>query len=114
MYDYTTTYNPVMIPRYISELPAYRQKSFYGKAHIITDIDGTIYLRSYETFVAAFHDNKIFRLWSGHSNTTARHIKAFYAYCLQSPELYKEFYKMPCYSVSHTSNLLKTIFTEEY
>ena len=65
--------------KHIYELPCYdSRKSFYGKAHVIEDDAGNVYLRSYETIVCyidaggAFH-----RVWSGYSMTTQRHINSF-------------------------------------
>ena len=54
-----------------------KQKSFYGKARIITCNDGQ-YLQSYETIVARIDNSGNFaRLWAGYSATTAKHIDAF-------------------------------------
>lgn len=54
-----------------------KQKSFYGKARIITCNDGQ-YLQSYETIVARIGNSGNFaRLWAGYSATTAKHIDAF-------------------------------------
>lgn len=55
-----------------------RQKSFYGKAHIITLSNGDKYLQSYETIVAKIDSKGEFtRLWYGWSSTTAKHIDSF-------------------------------------
>jgi len=57
--------------------PTYGQKSFYGKAHIFTNA-GKIYLRSYDTVVAAIDNSgKFHRLWGGYSATTQNHINSF-------------------------------------
>lgn len=63
-----------------SELsPSYdSRKSFYGKAHIVTDDDGTQILYSYNTPVVEIKDNKVKLLtqWDS-SQTTLRHVKEF-------------------------------------
>lgn len=54
------------------------RKSFYGKAHVRTNDDGTETLISYKTEVARRSPNgEIEKLWNGWSATTGRHIKAF-------------------------------------
>lgn len=54
------------------------QKSFYGKAHVITLSNGDKYLQSYETIVAKIDSKGEFtRLWYGWSATTAKHIDSF-------------------------------------
>jgi hypothetical protein len=53
-----------------------RRKSFYKKAFIIRDDDGTIKLLSYSTIVAYIKDNKL-HINGFYSNTTLRHIKEF-------------------------------------
>ena len=59
-------------------MPADGRKSFYGKAYVFTSSDGAETLRSYSTNVL-YRDpaGKLFRMWSGWSATTGRHIKAF-------------------------------------
>lgn len=65
----------------ITELkPANSQKSFYGKAMVATDGNGTQTLLSYGTPVAKWKDGKITRLWAGKSATTTKHIAAFLAH----------------------------------
>ena len=63
-----------------SELtPSYdSRKSFYGKAHVVTDDDGTKILYSYDTPVCEIKDNKVKLLtqWDS-SQTTLRHVKEF-------------------------------------
>lgn len=63
----------------ITELsPVDGRKSFYGKAHVRADDDGTETLISYTTDVAKRLPNgNIEKLWNGWSATTGRHIKAF-------------------------------------
>jgi hypothetical protein len=59
--------------------PSYdSRKSFYGKAHIVTDDDGTQILYSYNTPVVEIKDDKVKLLaqWDS-SQTTLRHVKEF-------------------------------------
>lgn len=66
--------NPVKI----YDCPCYDRKSFYGKAKIIEDEQGEIFLQSYDTIVCYINKNKKFvRLWNGYSSTTMRHINSF-------------------------------------
>lgn len=59
-------------------LPEQNQKSFYGKAQVRINDDGTQDLYSYDTLVARKSpDGRITRFWNGWSQTTGRHIKAF-------------------------------------
>lgn len=62
----------------ITELsPNDSRKSFYGKARVRTDDDGTETLISYKTEVARrLPNDDIEKLWDGWSATTGRHIKA--------------------------------------
>lgn len=54
------------------------RKSFYGKAKVRIDDDGTETLFSYETpIIEKKADGSLNRLWYGWSSTTGRHIKAF-------------------------------------
>lgn len=54
------------------------RKSFYGKAHVVTDDDGTEILYSYNTPVVEIKDGKVKLLaqWDS-SQTTLRHVKEF-------------------------------------
>lgn len=53
-------------------------KSFYGKARVIVNNDGSETLISYTTpIVTRNTDGSLTRLWSGWSATTGRHIRAF-------------------------------------
>ena len=54
------------------------RKSFYGKAKVLIQDNGTIQLQSYNTIVCEIDTYNNFNiLWSGKSNTTARHINEF-------------------------------------
>lgn len=59
-------------------MPNDSHKSFYGKARVIVDDDGTETLISYNTPVMKrTPDGQLVRLWWGWSATTGRHIRAF-------------------------------------
>lgn len=61
----------------IFDLPATRQKSYYGKAKIICT-EKARYLLSYETIVCGLtYGGSFMRLWDGWSATTAKHINDF-------------------------------------
>ncbi len=51
-------------------------QSFYKKAYTLHNNDGTIDLKSYDTIVATFKDNKV-SVNDTYSATTLRHIKEF-------------------------------------
>lgn len=54
------------------------RKSFYGKARVVVDDNGTETLYSYTTAVVRrTPGGSLERLWSGWSATTGRHIAAF-------------------------------------
>lgn len=54
------------------------RKSFYGKAKVIIDDQGTETLYSYDTpIIKRDTSGKLTRLWYGWSATTGRHIAAF-------------------------------------
>lgn len=58
--------------------PVDGRKSFYGKAYIGIDNDGTETLYSYGTpIIHRDATGKMRRLWNGWSATTGRHIRAF-------------------------------------
>lgn len=61
-----------MSPQYDS------RKSFYGKAHVVDDEDGTLTLYSYNTPVCEIKDGKVklLSMWDS-SQTTLRHVKEF-------------------------------------
>lgn len=61
-----------MTPQYDS------RKSFYNKAHVVDDEDGTLTLYSYNTPVCEIKDGKVklLPLWDS-SQTTLRHVKEF-------------------------------------
>lgn len=68
------------IDRNICELaPVYdRAKSFYGKAHVVTEKNGDKTLYSYTTPVASVtKSGDIVRHWHGYSVTTMRHVNDF-------------------------------------
>lgn len=59
-------------------LPEQMQESFYGKALVYVDKDGTETLYSYKTpIISRSPDGELKRLWFDWSQTTGKHIKAF-------------------------------------
>ena len=59
-------------------MPNNGRKSFYGKAVVIVEDNGTETLYSYNTpIIKRFVSGKMVKLWDGWSATTGRHIKAF-------------------------------------
>lgn len=58
--------------------PTDRRKSFYGKAVVIVDENGTETLYSYDTpIIKRLSSGEIVKLWDGWTVTTGRHIAAF-------------------------------------
>lgn len=58
--------------------PTDDRKSFYGKATVLIENDGTETLYSYNTpIIKRTGTGEFTRLWDGWSATTGRHIKAF-------------------------------------
>lgn len=54
------------------------RKSFYGKAKVLIQDNGTIQLLSYNTIVCEIDTKNNFNmLWEGKSQTTTRHINEF-------------------------------------
>lgn len=59
-------------------IPHDGRKSFYGKAIVEVDKDGTETLYSYNTpIIKRLVSGELVKLWSGWSVTTGRHIAAF-------------------------------------
>ena len=59
-------------------IPNNGRKSFYGKAKVVIDGNGNETLYSYDIPIIKRDINgKLTKLWSGWSNTTGTHIKAF-------------------------------------
>lgn len=58
--------------------PANGQKSFYGKAFVEIDEDGTEILKSYNTpTIEKLPSGELIRLYDGWTQTTGKHVKAF-------------------------------------
>ena len=54
------------------------RKSFYGKAKVLIQDNGTVQLLSYNTIVCEIDTHNNFNmLWNGKSQTTTRHINEF-------------------------------------
>lgn len=108
-YDWKCVFDDEVIT--VAELPTIRsgQKSYYGKAKIVTCKDETgalsFYLLSYETVVAMIRNDSFYRLWSGWSVTTANHINSFRAGFGLPKINKKDWLNLPCYvynSEEHT------------
>ena len=52
-------------------------KSFYGKAKVIYEDDGSLALKSYSTIVMRIIKGQPIRTWGGYSSTTMRHVNEF-------------------------------------
>lgn len=58
--------------------PTDGRKSFYGKAIVTIDEDGTETLSSYNTpIIKRTVSGELVKLWDGWTSTTGRHLKAF-------------------------------------
>lgn len=58
--------------------PSDGRKSFYGKARVLIDDDGSETLYSYNTpIIKRLVSGELVKLWDGWSMTTGRHISAF-------------------------------------
>lgn len=73
-------------------MPVSSRKSFYGKAHVLDDLRGARYLKSYATVVCSVgktgHVRKYFQ---PETKTTAAHLKSFLA--TYAPGMTTEDYK---------------------
>ena len=81
-------------------IPADGRKSFYGKAVVIVEDNGTETLYSYNTpIIKRLVSGELVKLWDGWSATTGRHIKAF---CGLNKAGYEklELVKKPVYSMA--------------
>lgn len=59
-------------------IPTDGRKSFYGKAVVIVEDNGTETLYSYDTpIIKRLVSGELVKLWSGWSATTGRHVQAF-------------------------------------
>ena len=67
------------ITMWLKELDAHydRHKSFYKKAFVIGTENGTITLRSYDTFICRIHKYGEIECFGTYSRTTTRHIVEF-------------------------------------
>lgn len=64
------------------DIPAYNQKSFYGKAKFINYNNGFIGCLSYNTVVCVYNPGtgEFYKTWNDWSATTAKHIHSFMLY----------------------------------
>ena len=53
------------------------KKSYYGKAIVIEDESGNLFLQSYSTIVCGIVGRILKRFWDGYSVTTAQHVNDF-------------------------------------
>lgn len=68
-------------PLTLDPLPEQNQKSFYNKAYVKIDEDGTEFLYSYNTLIMTRDISGNYRrYWDGWTQTTGKHIKAFCRY----------------------------------
>lgn len=59
-------------------IPMTEQKSFYGKAVVVVEDNGTETLYSYGTpIVKRLVSGELVKMWDGWTATTGKHIKAF-------------------------------------
>lgn len=59
-------------------IPTDGRKSFYGKAVVIVEDNGTETLYSYDTpIIKRLVSGELVKLWNGWTATTGRHIQAF-------------------------------------
>lgn len=59
-------------------IPTYGRKSFYGKAVVMVEDNGTETLYSYNTpIIKRLVSGELVKIWDGWTATTGRHIKAF-------------------------------------
>ena len=80
-------------------IPNNGRKSFYGKAKVIDNENGTVSLVSYETIVCSIDTTtkEFFKHWNNYSLTTMAHINAF-----------RNFYGLPTMSRVHW-NIKETV-----
>lgn len=57
--------------------PITSQKSFYGKAYVLEDEKGNLFLKSYDTIVCGIINGKFKKFWDGYSKTTITHVNDF-------------------------------------
>lgn len=77
------------------ELEARCQKSFYKKAYVKEDDNGSATLYSYGTPVATITGGEFVRLWAGWSSTTAKHVNDFRRERRMNPIYKKEWEALP-------------------
>lgn len=74
---------------YLMPTAEQNQKSFYGKAVVAINDDGTETLFSYNTkIISKLPNGELVKHWNGWTMTTERHIKAF---CGMNKKEYKEY-----------------------
>ena len=77
-------------------LKATTQKSYYGKATVIYNDNGTVDLKSYDTIVISIVNGEPVKRWNGYSNTTKNHVNDFLRLFGFEPINKKAWDLMPC------------------
>lgn len=97
-------------------LKATTQRSYYGKAAVIDNEDGTKALRSYETIVCTLdpETGKFTRLWGGWSRTTSRHVNDFRRLFGLPALSKKEWESLPVSGPTATGERYKVAFTNGF
>ena len=103
----------------VEELPTIgsNQNSYYGKAKVLTCMDDAgkliFYLLSYDTVVAMVRSGNFYRLWSGWSATTAKHVNSFRAAFSFSKINKKDWLNLPCYIYNHEKQVFEKDMVDE-
>lgn len=95
----------------LHELKPTNQKSFYGKANVIT-IGNVQYLKSYDTIVCYLVNNTLYKTWNDYSATTMKHVNAFLESNNMSKLSKKEWETVPTKQI--TLNQYNTIANNSY
>ena len=61
----------------LSSIYGKNKKGYYGKAIVIEDESGNLFLQSYSTIVCGIIDGILKRFWNGYSVTTAQYVNDF-------------------------------------
>lgn len=93
------------------ELEALCQKSFYRKAWVIEQDNGTIELKSYETIVCKIENGQFVKLWNGYSVTTMNHINDFRRQNGLPKLLKKDWDALPCDNKERYKVVFINLFT---
>ena len=101
----------------IKKLSATLQKSYYGKAKVITDdAADVVSLKSYNTIVCQISKGRFIRTWGGYSRTTMKHVNDF-RMAHDLPALNKaQWLAMPCarFPYDYADGLYKVRFYNRF